>query len=376
MAIQLKEMSPSLQGEDRAGNSKIWLDVDQLPSESEMQRGVKNKSCFLLFLTKGVLTRPFCQKEVRWALRYRKRLVLVYDTNPEFGHSSFGDYIDECPIDLRIIFVENVAIPYYEDTEFGRISRCQILEAACMDVPPESLAYQSPRPLPTDLQATSLLFNKDDAVAFNQARLARQYILDAIPSLSEDRVQLFGGEQPFSHWQTPILLCFLTDQVFSFEPAVEALHKAWHQGAHIVWVAEADSRFRGVGTPVFGASMDERLIAQAPLSLQPMLRHTTVQPIPLYSMKLFREVSLRKILDAMALCPATSSADLACLSDGRGDAAELTEVGQLQQRVHELTSINAQLQAAVAEKDARIVALEARLAHCAQNPPPSDPVKY
>ena len=60
--------------------------MEQNPSEAEMKRGVRTKSTFLLFLTKQVLTRPFCQKEVRWALRYQKKLVLVVETNPEFGY--------------------------------------------------------------------------------------------------------------------------------------------------------------------------------------------------------------------------------------------------------------------------------------------------
>jgi hypothetical protein len=41
------------------------FDKDEQPTEDAMRAGVKRCSHFLLFLTRGVLRRAFCRKEVR-----------------------------------------------------------------------------------------------------------------------------------------------------------------------------------------------------------------------------------------------------------------------------------------------------------------------
>ena len=74
----LQEQCEELRGpwDDEPGSAdKIWLDVDETPSEAGMKDGVRKNAAFLIFLTRGYLTRYFCQKEIRWALRYQKRIV-------------------------------------------------------------------------------------------------------------------------------------------------------------------------------------------------------------------------------------------------------------------------------------------------------------
>ena len=45
-----------------------------------MMDGVARSRVFLLYMTRGVFTRPFCQKELREALRLRKPILLLWET--------------------------------------------------------------------------------------------------------------------------------------------------------------------------------------------------------------------------------------------------------------------------------------------------------
>ena len=44
-----------------------------------MIKGVTDSVFFLLFLTKGMLQRPYCQLEVRTAMELKKQIILVAD---------------------------------------------------------------------------------------------------------------------------------------------------------------------------------------------------------------------------------------------------------------------------------------------------------
>ena len=49
-----------------------------------MQRGVLASDVFLLFLTNSALTRPFCLKEVRWAVEAGKPIIIVVEEDHRF----------------------------------------------------------------------------------------------------------------------------------------------------------------------------------------------------------------------------------------------------------------------------------------------------
>ena len=59
---QLEARCPELRG-------SIWYDKDDEPSTEAMREGVRGHRYFLLYLTEGVLRRPFCRKEIRWCAR-------------------------------------------------------------------------------------------------------------------------------------------------------------------------------------------------------------------------------------------------------------------------------------------------------------------
>ena len=60
---------------------KVWYDnrADDLTKDG-MLEGIERAAAFVLFLSVGVLTRPYCQLEVRHALALKKPMVLLHGT--------------------------------------------------------------------------------------------------------------------------------------------------------------------------------------------------------------------------------------------------------------------------------------------------------
>ena len=58
---------------------KVWYDqrAEDLTTDG-MKQGIEESAAFVLFLSEGVLTRPFCQLEIRAAIALKKPLVLVH----------------------------------------------------------------------------------------------------------------------------------------------------------------------------------------------------------------------------------------------------------------------------------------------------------
>ncbi|GIM14766.1 hypothetical protein Vretimale_17577, partial [Volvox reticuliferus] len=110
---------------------RCWLDKDEDATEAGMRRGVAGSRYYLLFLTQGVLTRPFVQLEAREALALGKPVILVHETDPRFGAApGFNDYVSEAPPDLRQVFSLANSIPWYREEDFRAVSIKKILQAA------------------------------------------------------------------------------------------------------------------------------------------------------------------------------------------------------------------------------------------------------
>ena len=59
--------------------AKVWYDnrADDLTKEG-MLKGIEEAAAFVLFLSPGVLQRPYCQMEIRHALALKKPMVLLH----------------------------------------------------------------------------------------------------------------------------------------------------------------------------------------------------------------------------------------------------------------------------------------------------------
>ena len=58
---------------------QVWYDnrADDLTKEG-MLKGIEQAAVFILFLSAGVLLRPYCQMEIRHALALKKPVVLLH----------------------------------------------------------------------------------------------------------------------------------------------------------------------------------------------------------------------------------------------------------------------------------------------------------
>ncbi|CAE8653380.1 unnamed protein product [Polarella glacialis] len=107
----------------------FWLDVEQDPTEKGMRHGVKKSKDVLIYLTEGLIESKYCQMEMRWALEFKKNIILVIETDERHGKPSIEKLIALCPPDLKHIFADNVIIPWYRDPEFREISVEKIIRA-------------------------------------------------------------------------------------------------------------------------------------------------------------------------------------------------------------------------------------------------------
>ena len=59
--------------------AQVWYDnrADDLTKEG-MLKGIEQAVAFVLFLSQGVLERPYCQLEIRHALALKKPMVLLH----------------------------------------------------------------------------------------------------------------------------------------------------------------------------------------------------------------------------------------------------------------------------------------------------------
>ena len=71
---------------------KVWYDnrADNVTKDG-MLEGIERAAAFILFLSVGVLTRPYCQLEVRHALALKKPMVLLHGTQRSAAADAAAD---------------------------------------------------------------------------------------------------------------------------------------------------------------------------------------------------------------------------------------------------------------------------------------------
>eukprot|EP00935_MAST-01C_sp_MAST-1C-sp1_P002835 g2835.t1 len=91
----------------------VWYDnrADDLTKEG-MLKGIELSAAFILFLSNGVLTRPYCQMEIRHALALSKPMVLIYECDARFGSYDFREARAAAPSDLQAVLDCNEALPF------------------------------------------------------------------------------------------------------------------------------------------------------------------------------------------------------------------------------------------------------------------------
>merc|ERR1712187_585991 len=71
-----------------------------------MKVGVSQSRHFLMFLSEGLMTRPFCIKEQRWAIQYNCNIVGVMEIDPRHGKVDINKERAKAPKDLVHLLTE------------------------------------------------------------------------------------------------------------------------------------------------------------------------------------------------------------------------------------------------------------------------------
>jgi hypothetical protein len=77
-----------------------------------MRQGIQQAAAFLLFLSEGVLERPFCQFEIREALALKKPMLLIHESDPRFGSFDFSKAGSTAPTDLKEMLESHESLPF------------------------------------------------------------------------------------------------------------------------------------------------------------------------------------------------------------------------------------------------------------------------
>ena len=92
---------------------KAWYDnrASDLTKEG-MLKGIEQAAAFILFLSQGVLQRPYCQMEIRHALALKKPMVLLHESDARYGSFDFRAAHEEAPHDLQQLLDNNESLPF------------------------------------------------------------------------------------------------------------------------------------------------------------------------------------------------------------------------------------------------------------------------
>ena len=82
-------MSPAIYLELERMGFKVWYDNRAADLTKEgMLKGIEQAAAFVLFLSEGVLQRPYCQMEIRHALALKKPIVLLHGEMSAMQHAA------------------------------------------------------------------------------------------------------------------------------------------------------------------------------------------------------------------------------------------------------------------------------------------------
>ena len=75
-----------------------------------MLKGIEQAAAFVLFLSQGVLQRPYCQMEIRHALALKKPIVLLHESDARYGGFDFRSAHEKAPADLQELLDEHESL--------------------------------------------------------------------------------------------------------------------------------------------------------------------------------------------------------------------------------------------------------------------------
>jgi hypothetical protein len=196
----------------------VWIDKEQRATVDGMHEGVRLSRHFILFLTKEVLSRKFCREEISNALKYRKNVILVYQTDERHGGVP-GPFFDFYGKELKKWFpnaedcawlMKNSYVQFYDRAEHVDVmlhsKRCEngILDQMQLEQAPVAPLATAPVPVQPatkrkrEDRAIEALFEEWRLSAYTQMFVAEGYTFesDLLEASEEDLEALMARMKP------------------------------------------------------------------------------------------------------------------------------------------------------------------------------------
>ena len=91
----------------KARGCSVWYDMTAEDlTEHGMEVGVSQSRNILMFLSADLMARPFCQKELRWGIKYGCTFIGVMEADNRHGKADFGEEKAKAPGDLKHLLDE------------------------------------------------------------------------------------------------------------------------------------------------------------------------------------------------------------------------------------------------------------------------------
>jgi hypothetical protein len=153
---------------------KCWLDVKMKErDEAAMKEGIKLCEIVLVIMSPTYFTRPFCVKELEWAVEFEKPIVVVIDVALK---SEIGNILGRCPADksyLRGIGGINFNEVFRGNPVFWEASMKQVVEAQ-----PKILKRDGTVIKPSQLEAMKKLKLEQERRYLEQLEMEEERLLE------------------------------------------------------------------------------------------------------------------------------------------------------------------------------------------------------
>eukprot|EP01045_Picozoa_sp_COSAG04_P022290 COSAG04_NODE_2498_length_4007_cov_2.461361_1_plen_336_part_00 len=101
-----------------AAGLKVWYDMQAQDLTAQgMEEGVSQSRNVLIFLSDGIMARPFCNAEQRWAKQYNCKLIGVVEKDTRHSPADFGKEKARAPADLKHL-LDDVEFLDYERRDY------------------------------------------------------------------------------------------------------------------------------------------------------------------------------------------------------------------------------------------------------------------
>jgi len=305
---------------------KIWLDVDNLQDMTQLEKSVKESAIFLLFYSEGYFRSVNCRREIYHAVSQIKPIIIVYEGDWQVVEKDviaecrlhctaspgadiiIGQVLAESPIlwlggSMRYFSNESVKLivskvlyhlPYYKRYPHQLITEDGL-----------GVLRIGKEQDPTGVTSPLKILSCSNQGALNVAEELVVACKGEVSTCSADIVLTTSGMSPLFEGVKLVLLVYLNQNTFDPQNGnvSDMIERAFDNNIQIVLVHEQDGRIYGCLFSSFFRTTPQHLIDP------PYLLYKQSIAIPLYSLDVYRIVSLQQILKNMGARPVSTASN-------------------------------------------------------------------